>query len=539
MKRYWFQNKGYLFLAVLFGIVDVYFIYRVTMMIDVIVDLVLNQRGGDFVQAFLLSLFYMLISMAANAISYSAGQSFAASISNEMRIEYLKTLFSRPSDRFFNQEKSVFINDLDQNIDQIRIDYLLNIPDALSGIAKTVFYLYVIYHIHPVLMGITLVLLVLPSALGKFFSSKISQLQVKRVEANRVFTRKLLEILQAYLVLKESGTSGRYVADFEQSSQTLLRAKKRINNWRNLMFNSMFSINCISVVVIVFAGSLLVLNGSLTMGKMVSSIALISVSTNAIAEAFKYGLQVHSSRVLCDRVLEGIEGEQNVQEAQDEPKPVLPLTAQSLAYRYGERKIFADMQFVVEPGKSYAIIGDSGSGKSTLAKILMGIYRGYEGSLAFQNADFRSISEAGLHQLFYYIPQNPCVFTDTLLRNITLGEEEVDTARYEEILRFTGLDRLNQAKPNEVLNADTLSGGEQKKIEIARAMYLNRPVLLFDEPTSNLDPQGREAIEALIFALKAQTKLVITHNQEEAYLQQFDSIINLEEYRVPVQSQQS
>ena len=214
-----------------------------------------------------------------------------------------------------------------------------------------------------------------------------------------------------------------------------------------------------------------------------------------------------------------------------EKLPKLDLTINNLSFSYGDKKVFSDMNIDIEKNMAYAIIGPSGSGKSTLAKILMRINPSYEGKITFENGDFKDFKELELYETIYYIPQEPVVFEDTFINNITMGRSDIDMAKLDEIIDRVGLDSVCNDKKESLIKNDSLSGGEKKKLEIARALYRGADVLIFDEPTSGLDPESARVIDVLIESLDYYTRIVITHNQDESYLDRFDKVINIENYK--------
>lgn len=108
---------------------------------------------------------------------------------------------------------------------------------------------------------------------------------------------------------------------------------------------------------------------------------------------------------------------------------------------------------------------------------------------------------------------------------------KIDTSNLDNIVKACNLESLYARVSDNILNPSDLSGGEKKKIEIARALYKKAPLIIFDEPTSNLDPKSATSIEELIFSLEGISKIVITHNQDKTYLSNFDHLINIEDYK--------
>nr|WP_328700320.1 ATP-binding cassette domain-containing protein [Anaerococcus faecalis] len=96
---------------------------------------------------------------------------------------------------------------------------------------------------------------------------------------------------------------------------------------------------------------------------------------------------------------------------------------------------------------------------------------------------------------------------------------------------LVGLKILSNKVKNNILNKNTISGGEKKRIELTRALVNKVKIIIFDEPTSGLDPKSAQVIEKLIFSLNDLTRIVITHNQDENYLERFDGILNIENFK--------
>lgn len=273
----------------------------------------------------------------------------------------------------------------------------------------------------------------------------------------------------------------------------------------------------------------MVKNQYLQLSDLLASLKLVSISTATLADSFGYLVNILSTRKIKEMVIGEIP---DIEESKREGKtPQLDLKLNNLSFAYGDIKVFDKMDLDIEKAKSYAIIGNSGSGKSTLAKILMKVNEDYGGEISFANGNFKEFSEEDLYDNIYYIPQNPIVFEDTFINNIAMGDEGTNRDRIERIIDRVGLSRVYHEKKDGLIKNGSLSGGEKKKLELARALYKGSDLLIFDEPTSGLDPESARSIEGLIESLDRLTRIVITHNQDPAYLQSFDHVINIEDYK--------
>lgn len=209
----------------------------------------------------------------------------------------------------------------------------------------------------------------------------------------------------------------------------------------------------------------------------------------------------------------------------------------SKIYGKGDAKVVAldNISFEVEEGEFIAIIGPSGSGKSTLLHSIAGLEKPTSGKVFFYDKNIYEMNKKELtilrrqkigiiYQFYNLIPT--LNVEENILLPIQLDKKKVDKQKFEEIVKFLNLDNRKKHLPNE------LSGGQQQKVAIGRALMINPTIILADEPTGNLDSKSSsEIIELLKKTNKEynQTIMMITHNMEIA--KQADRIIKIEDGR--------
>ena len=159
--------------------------------------------------------------------------------------------------------------------------------------------------------------------------------------------------------------------------------------------------------------------------------------------------------------------------------------------------------------------GKSGSGKSTLLNILIGLTNYDSGSLKINDKDFSIYENQFWYKKVAYVTQNINLINDSLMKNIAIGDEQVDIKKIRECLSKVDLfddlgTRLNE---NIYENNSNLSGGQLQRIGIARALYKESEFLIFDEPTSNLDPASEKIITKLINSLRKDRIIVVVSHK--------------------------
>jgi len=149
--------------------------------------------------------------------------------------------------------------------------------------------------------------------------------------------------------------------------------------------------------------------------------------------------------------------------------------------------------------------------------------------IKYDNEELRDIKEDELYSKVYLVPQDSFIFKSSLYDNVTMfnGNSEGDKERFRDIIEKVNLKKFMELHKDDELNPDEMSGGEKKRVSIARALFNNPEIIILDEPTSDLDPENKGIVNDIIFSLKDKTRLVVTHDWAEEYLKKFDKVVRL------------
>lgn len=193
------------------------------------------------------------------------------------------------------------------------------------------------------------------------------------------------------------------------------------------------------------------------------------------------------------------------------------------AYDDGERAALQGVSFVMKPGETVALVGASGSGKSTIASLLLSFMCPDKGNIFINGIDLAHIKLEDWLSQVAFVPQSPHLFYNSVADNIRLGRESATLAEVIEAAKNAGAHEFIMNLPN---GYDTLvgegghglSGGQGKRLAIARAFLQDAPFLLLDEATAGLDPQSEAVIdEALSRLMQERTVLIIAHRLTTVY----------------------
>lgn len=284
-------------------------------------------------------------------------------------------------------------------------------------------------------------------------------------------------------------------------------------------------IHLLSNTVILWYGATLVMEGRLSVGQLMAFNALIGNVMGPIMGLIGLWPQVQEARIALDR-LNDIYDTPMETSRQGRSGLVLKnaqgrIAFEEVFFRYGagsdEPYVLNDIRLTAEPGQRVAIVGRSGAGKTTLVKLIPRLFDPTEGRVTLDGMDVRDFDPGWLRRQVGMVLQEPFLFGGTIAENIAVGQEDVDMDRVLEVARLACVQDFVRDMP---LGYETrvgeqgigLSGGQKQRIAIARALYGDPKILIFDEATNALDTESEQAIQAnLDVFLKDRTAFVIAH----------------------------
>ncbi|MCL6094733.1 MAG: thiol reductant ABC exporter subunit CydC [Actinobacteria bacterium] len=215
---------------------------------------------------------------------------------------------------------------------------------------------------------------------------------------------------------------------------------------------------------------------------------------------------------------------------------VLALHRATVSYRSAVSPAIEGVDLELAPGKRVALVGPSGAGKTTITLVLLRFIELDAGSITLDDVDCRRIAADEVRSKVAWAPQEPHVFATTVAANLRLARPDASDADLVRILSSLGLSRWLAALPRGLdtmlgQNGATISGGERKRLGLARALLAERPIVVLDEPTAHLDDVTEcQVRQAVLGATTGQSLLWVTHRL--VGLEDFDEVVLLDRGRV-------
>ncbi|WMD22993.1 type I secretion system permease/ATPase [Achromobacter seleniivolatilans] len=189
----------------------------------------------------------------------------------------------------------------------------------------------------------------------------------------------------------------------------------------------------------------------------------------------------------------------------------------TFAYPGTTQPVLKKVSFKLKPGEKVGIIGRIGSGKTTLEKLALALYQPTEGAVLLDGVDVRQIDPADVRRAIGHVPQDPTLFYGSLKHNLAMGAPYADDASILAAANLAGVTDFANLHPNGFdmvigERGESLSGGQRQSVAVARALINDPPILLLDEPSSNMDHQSEAQLRKRLGEASAtKTILLVTH----------------------------
>ncbi|MDM8300617.1 ABC transporter ATP-binding protein [Collinsella tanakaei] len=322
-------------------------------------------------------------------------------------------------------------------------------------------------------------------------------------------------------VIKVFNREQRAVADFDGDNDLLFQAGWRSQFLSGLMQPIMNLVANLAYVAVVSFGAFLAISGAITVGDIQAFMQYVRNFTQPITQLTQVSNMLQMLSAAAERVFEFLDSEE---ETPDAVTPELPARERGAVQfehvRFGyvpDKTIIHDFSCDIQPGQTVAIVGPTGAGKTTLMKLLMRFYDVGAGSIRVDGVDVRDCARDDLRANFAMVLQDTWLFKGSVRENIRYGREGASDDEVCAAARAALADHFIRTLPGGYdfeLNEDAsnVSQGQKQLLTIARAFIADRPILILDEATSNVDTRTEERIQRAMDALmQGRTSFVIAH----------------------------
>jgi ABC-type multidrug transport system fused ATPase/permease subunit len=335
----------------------------------------------------------------------------------------------------------------------------------------------------------------------------------------------LQESLSGIRIVRSFAQEGRHRSRFAELNQVNRDANMVTVNLNAAYFPVVEFLSSVATVGILLYGGYQVIDGDVSVGVLVGFIAALNGFFDPIGQLSQVYTTYQSGMAALDKIFELLDEDPTLADAPDAVDLPTPLRGEiafedvSFTYRTedGVKNALSDVDLVVPPGQTVALVGATGAGKSTFAKLVARFYDPTSGRITVDGVDLREVRARSLRSQMGIVPQEAFLFSGTIGENIAFGRADATLEEVEAAARATGamefVDRLEHGLDTEVGERGVqLSAGQRQLVAFARALVADPRILILDEATSNVDLHTEGRIEvALRRLLAGRTAIVIAH----------------------------
>lgn len=356
------------------------------------------------------------------------------------------------------------------------------------------------------------------------FVKAFDRLNEEEMSAGATVNSSIIESLKGIETIKSYNGEEKIYDKVDQQFIKLMKKSFKRTNLDNIQQGIKQAIQLISSVLILWIGSYYVMDGTISLGQLITFNALLVFFTDPLKNIINLQTKIQTAQVANRRINEifYIEPEKKVEKSRKRIRSAIfkkEITIQNVSFAYGMKEpVLKNITTSLSVGEKITLVGVSGSGKSTLAKLLVHFYEPSDGNIFYHKINMKDIDPTILRDHVTYVPQESFFFHGTLLENLVFGVSK--ECSFERIIEVCEQAQLMEYISQQPQRFDTLieegganlSGGQKQRLALARALLKDAEVLILDEATSGLDTLLEHEIMKNLKTLTSKTILFIAHH---------------------------
>lgn len=501
----------YLIIVILLGIIAS---MAIPYVFGKIIDLIVIKDLQLVLKFILISLFLNIFQSLSSILEEWIGNILSIDCSNSIKETMFAKILNTRYEFLNSYGEGELVSRLENTGDKIVGFYI----DFFSSIFMIMFSIiisaYIMIRISLKLFIIAIILLPLTYGINYIFKSIIISKQRDYITKLDEYSDYLIDTISNLTGIKLNnlekifkGNYGKKLKDLKNVSMSNLKTNMTVTSLQYL-------ITIILSSLILFISAKLIILGNLTLGNIVAFSSYMEKLHSSIKKIGDLNFSFNEVIVDLERYKKIMDYDSEKKIDGKKLSKVTSLKFKNVSFKYDDEYILKDFSFEINKPGLYGIVGENGSGKTTIFNLISKLYTNYDGEILINCNEINDYKDEDIRNEVLFLESKPFILRDNLISNITLLEKnKVDELYLEKIIQFLELERIEKYITKNM--KDTLSKGEQQKVQLARMMIGRHSLILLDEVFSGLDQEMKKKV---ISKIKEKSKnsilIIISHDHE-------------------------
>jgi ATP-binding cassette, subfamily B, bacterial MsbA len=485
----------------------------------------ISQIHGKFGTLIYVCIIIVISVFLSNFFTYLSGVVLAkvrAEIIKKMRVNIFEQVSQMHIGYFSNERKGDLMSKMTNDIQEVENSIVQSLRVVFKEPVTILLYFAVLFFMSVKLTLFTILIIPISGAIIGGITKRLKKKAVESQESLGRIVNILDETIGGMRVIKAFGAQKYVRSKFDKETDFYSDVNISMARKNELASPTSQFLGVLVVAGILLYGGSLVLSNTSDLGAsdFITYIIIFTQVLNPAKEISKAASSIQRGLASADRIFEVSDTPSAIQNSQN-PISISQfneaIVFENVSFSYEKDTVLKDVNFILEKGKTIALVGPSGGGKSTIADLVPRFYDPSSGQITLDGTDIKEIEINSLRGQMGIVTQESILFNDTVFNNIAFGLEGVSEERVIEAAKIANAHEFIVQMENGYQTSigergSKLSGGQRQRLSIARAVLKNPPILILDEATSALDSQSEKLVqEALTNLMTNRTTLVIAH----------------------------
>lgn len=530
MKTYSKRNRPFYIAALCAIFVSTIFSVTLQFFKGDVLDAAMAGNASQALRCVLLLLLFLLCENFSYFVYARYAAKFVTGCTKMLKQDVFQSILRRSYLSYKKHPQGWYLSQYTSSSDSIKTYRFQMLPLLWEILFKVIFVSAALFLLDARIAFLTLVLLTTPLYLPKLIEKPLQAAQTAELQTVETALSRIQDWLSGFEIIKNFSVEQEIFQQFKAVNECSMQAMLHNATWKAVSQLLTALMSYLSYFIILACSAWLVLTGDFSAGDFFVAIGMIDQLSYPLISLAEILRAFVSIRPTC-RSMETFLAEQD----HTVPSQILhavehTIQYQAVTFRYPDaaRPILQNRTFTLQKGKRYLLQGPSGCGKTTAVNLLLRYYDPSSGRITVDGRPLSSFDST--YACVTVVRQEAVLFHDSLRNNLTLYQNLPDEALLR-ALHSVGLERFaNRAALDAVIteNGANLSGGEKKRICLARALLRETDVLILDEPLANLDDATASQIEDLLLSIQGKILLIVSHQFTPEKVKRFDAVIRFD-----------